>query len=237
MRDIFQNIDKSNLYESIHKQIALALIEGRLRPNDKVRIRAIADQLGVSVTPVRDALLRLVREGALEMRGHKDLRVPEMTERQYDEIRLIRLRLEGLAASLAAENMNAEAEADLRDILQRNELARSAGNAAEAIRLNRLFHFRIAEYSRLPKLVEMIDNFWLLMGPLIAAVYNTGGQVMISYHHEIMKALGERNGEAAEIAIRADINATAEVLRTSGLLRRGEVDVDLPLPVPGGLPV
>jgi len=233
MRIVFEQIDKSSLYDSIYSQIALALVEGRLQPHDKVRIRAIAEQLGVSVTPVRDAVLRLVREGALELRGHKDVRVAAMNLEQFEEIRVIRLRLEGLAAALAASRINEKQENDLAEILEQNEKARRDGNNVEAVRLNRLFHYRIAEYSGLPRLAEMIDGFWLRMGPVIASVYETGGPSMISFHHDIMDALRNRDGVSAEAAICADINSAAAVIRTSGLLAEDASGTDTDTVLPG----
>lgn len=223
---MFLQVDRSSLYETVYSQIALALIEGQLQPDDKVRIRALADQLGVSVTPVRDALLRLVQERALEMRGLKDIRVPRMHVQQLQEVRLIRLRLEGLAAQLAASRIDRTGEVTLTRILEENEEARTKGDTVTAIKLNRLFHSKIAEIAGLPVLHDMIENMWLRMGPLIAAVYVAGGRAMISYHYEILDALRKRDPAAAEAAIQADINATAEILLQSGLLRSNAMATD-----------
>ena len=221
MKDVFSTLDHTSLYETVYSQIALALIEGQLQPDDKVRIRALADQLGVSVTPVRDALLRLVKQGALEMRGLKDIRVPRMRIDQLQEVHLIRLRIEGLAAQLAASRIDRTSEVLLTRILEENETARTNGDRVAAVKLNRLFHAEIAKIAGMPTLQELIENMWLRMGPLIAAVYNAGGRAMISYHYEILEALRKRDPVAAEAAIQADINATAEILLSSGLLLDG----------------
>ncbi len=226
MKDVFLQVDRSSLYETVYSRIALALIEGQLQPDDKVRIRALADQLGVSVTPVRDALLRLVQERALEMRGLKDIRVPRMHVEQLQEVRLIRLRLEGLAAQLAASRIDCAGEALLSRILEVNEEARAKGDTVTAVKQNRLFHSKIGEIAGLPVLRDMIENMWLRMGPLIAAVYLAGGRAMISYHYEILDALKKRDPAAAEAAIQADINATAEILLQSGLLLSNAVAAD-----------
>lgn len=218
LKDMFSQLDKSSLYETVYSKIALALIEGGLQPDDKLRIRALADQLGVSVTPVRDALLSLVKEGALEMRSPKDIRVPRMRKSQLNEVRLIRLRIEGLAARVAAERIGHSSEDQLARILEDNETARSDGNTREAVRLNRLFHSKIAAVTKLPILTDMIENMWLRMGPLVAAVYAKGGTSMIKYHYDILAALRKHDGEAAEYAIRQDINTTADILLASNVL-------------------
>jgi DNA-binding GntR family transcriptional regulator len=228
LKNVFLQIDRSSLYETVYSQIALALTEGHLQPDDKVRIRVIADQLGVSVTPVRDALLRLVRERALEMRGLKDIRVPRMRVDQLHEVRQIRLRLEGLAAQLAASRISLTEEVMLIRILEENEEAREKGDTATAIKLNRLFHFKIAEAAGLPVLRDMIDNLWLRMGPLVAAVYVAGGSTMISHHYDILDALKQRDPVVAEAAIQADINAFADFLLQSGLLLAAEPRAEEP---------
>ena len=217
----FEPMDRSNLYEGVYATIARALTEGALKPDDKLRIRALSDQLGVSVTPVRDAILRLVEAHALEWRGPKDIRVPRMTARQLDEVRLIRLRLEGLAARLAAENIDRAGLGTLADMVAENELARSSGDVAAAVRLNRQFHFSLCHAAGLPVLRGMVQSLWLRMGPLIASVYEIGGEAMISHHYDILRAIERRDGNAADAAIQADINAAVEFFEKAGILATG----------------
>ncbi|KQT52502.1 MULTISPECIES: GntR family transcriptional regulator [unclassified Aureimonas] len=214
----FEPMDRSSLYEGVYAKIARALTEGALKPDDKLRIRTLSDQFGVSVTPVRDAILRLVEAHALEWRGPKDIRVPRMTERQLDEVRLIRLRLEGLAARLAAEKLDRDGLLALEELVADNEAARSAGDVAAAVRLNREFHFSICEAAGLPVLRAMIQSLWLRMGPMIASVYENGGETMITHHYDILRAIERRDGDAADAAIQADINAAVQFFQTSGVL-------------------
>ena len=126
------------------------------------------------------------------MRGLKDIRVPRMRIDQLQEVRLIRLRIEGLAAQLAASRIDRTSEVLLTRILEENETARTNGDRVAAVKLNRLFHAEIAKIAGMPTLQELIENMWLRMGPLIAAVYNAGGRAMISYHYEILEALRKR---------------------------------------------
>ena len=214
----FEPMDRSSLYHGVHAKLSRALTDGALKPDDKLRIRALADQLGISVTPVRDAILRLVEAHALEWRGPKDIRVPRMTLRQLNEVRLIRLRLEGLAARMAAEASDPNVIRALRKLIAENEEARSSSHVAAAVRFNREFHFTICEASGLPVLRAMIESLWLRMGPLIASVYEDGGEAMISSHYDIVQAIEEANGDAAESAIQKDINAAVRYFRKAGVL-------------------
>lgn len=216
--DEFQPMDRRNLYEGVYARLSQALTDGVLKPDDKLRIRTLSDQLGVSVTPVRDAILRLVEAHALEWRGPKDVRVPRMTARQLDEVRLIRLQLEGLAARLAADIIDPAGVAMLAGIIKENEAARSSGDVAAAVRLNRAFHFGLSEAAGLPVLHGMIQSLWLRMGPLIASVYASGGEAMIAHHYDILAAIERRDGAAAEAAIKADIDAAIVFFQNAGVL-------------------
>jgi DNA-binding GntR family transcriptional regulator len=222
LREVFDPVPRESLYQSVYSRIALALIEGELGPDDKLRIRPLAEQLGTSVTPVRDAILRLVQDGALEWRSPKDIRVPRMQVAQFEEIRLIRLQIEGLAANLAAQKATSKDIEILEAIVRDNEVARTASDGREAVRLNRLFHAEISRIAALPLLDEMIQRMWLRMGPIISTAYPGGGRAMIQYHYEILDAVRKGDAQAAEVAIRSDINAAAEIVLTSDILRRGD---------------
>ena len=87
----FKTIDHNNLGEVVYQNIAGALIRGALRPGARLKIRDLAQEMGTSVTPVRDAMLRLVHEGALLLKSARDIRVPVLHPDRYLEIRAIRL--------------------------------------------------------------------------------------------------------------------------------------------------
>lgn len=218
MREIFDPVPRESLYHSVYAKICLALIEGGLAPDDKMRIRPLAEQLGTSVTPVRDAIMRLVQEGALEARTPKDIRVPRMRISQFEEIRTIRLRVEGLAAHLAAKNATPDDIEYLADILRNNEFARAQGEELKSIRFNRSFHNEISRIAALPILDEIIQKMWLRMGPVISNVYKRGGVAMIEHHYEILDAVRAHDSVAAEKAICSDINAAAEIVLASDIL-------------------
>src|SRR6187399_2056657 len=89
---------RSQVYDSLRD----ALTAGRFAPGQKLSFRFIAGSLGVSLTPVREAIRRLVAEGAFEMRPNRSVRVPLMTRDKVLELRDLRMELEGLASAKAA---------------------------------------------------------------------------------------------------------------------------------------
>lgn len=200
------SINHNYLGSSVYATLREALISGRLKPNDRLRIRELAEQVGTSVTPVRDAILQLAKEQALEMRTPKDIRVPQLNGVQYAEIRTLRLELEGLGAAHAAQKIS---EFDLqrldRNIVE-NRRAIAEDNLAEALRLNSEFHLLLAQSAQMPLLSNFIDSLWMRTGPLIAQAYAHFSQRMaIEHHQEILLALRARSAERARTAIQQDI--------------------------------
>ncbi|WP_239688857.1 GntR family transcriptional regulator [Aquitalea magnusonii] len=198
-------LEHDNLGSTVYQLLCNDLLQGRLQPGARLKIRELAEQLGTSVTPVRDAILRLVQEQALAMQSPRDIRVPHMTVERYLEIRAIRIRLEGLAAETAANKAEPAAIARLEDIVQRNAVAMAAQDIALGCALNQQFHFALVDIAGLPFLHGILYRIWLQMGPLIAAVYQQGGSAMLDYHYPVLQAMRQRDGAAAALAIGDDI--------------------------------
>jgi len=196
----------TNLGSTVYAAICEALISGHFRSGDPVRIRDLAAGIGTSVTPVRDAVLRLVQDEALTMKSARDIRVAPISVPVYTEIRDIRLQLEAMAAANAATLATPEQLAGLRDLLAEQAAAIAAVDHARATALNQRFHFALAVMARMPVLHGTLRRLWLRMGPLIAAVHaDDGGLSMIECHHDVVAALERRDSEAAAAAIRRDI--------------------------------
>ncbi|CAO3426063.1 GntR family transcriptional regulator [Azospirillum doebereinerae] len=198
-------LEHDNLGSTIYQKLCEALMKGVFKPDDRLRIRDLAERLGTSVTPVRDAILRLVQDQALVLRSPRDIRVPMLTRAGYLEIRDIRVNLEGLAAARAAERATPAQIEALEALLKRNEEAMAAGDTARATELNQMFHFALSEIADMPVLGDILRRLWLQMGPLIADVYGAAGRIMIDHHYPLMEAIRRHDGPAAARAIQADI--------------------------------
>ena len=198
-------LEHDNLGSTIYQKLCEALMKGVFKPNDRLRIRDLAERLGTSVTPVRDAILRLVQDQALVLRSPRDIRVPMLTRAAYLEIRDIRVNLEGLAAGRAAQEAPPAQIKALEVLMERNEEAMAAGDTLRATELNQMFHFALAEIADMPVLRDILRRLWLQMGPLIADVYAGAGRTMIDHHYPLMEAIRRGDGPAASLAIQTDI--------------------------------
>ncbi|MFB2551858.1 GntR family transcriptional regulator [Ensifer soli] len=199
-------IDSSNLGDIVYRRLCEALMRGRFPPGTRLTIRELAGLLGTSGTPVRDAILRLVQDEALVQTRGREVRVPVMSQRRYQEIRSIRTRLEGLAAREAALSATPEDVARLRDLIRRGEIAIGEERWHDAVELNQMFHGAFAGIAGMPVLSSILGRLWLQMGPLIADAYANGGRLMNHAHDRIVDAVAAREPDAAEAAMIRDIN-------------------------------
>ena len=108
---LFEPVDHSTMHERVYDQIRDAFTSGLVLPGQRIVIREFARSFGTSMMPVREALRRLEAENALVTTTGRSLSVPIMTADDYEELCLIRVSLEGLAAAEAAKNIT-DAEID-----------------------------------------------------------------------------------------------------------------------------
>ena len=209
----FKQVPQENLGEVVYKTISEALISGDLRAGDKLRIREIAAQMGTSVTPVRDAILRLVQENAIILRNARDIRVRALSLEEYIEIRTIRIELEGLAAAQAAKKVTKEDIDRIEKLFSEGEKAVKHGDFSTSTKLNQQFHFELVKIAQAPILLEILEGLWMRIGPLIAGAYEAGDLDMVKHHRPIINAIKERNPKKARAAIKNDLMAGGEIIR------------------------
>lgn len=205
-------IAHENLSNKVYATLCDAIIKGQFRPGDRLKIRELAQELGTSVTPVRDAILRLTHDDALIFHSPRDIRIPAITMERYQEIRAIRLRLESLAAESAALHATPEDLERLRALTESNERAIAEGDVRLGLELNQAFHFELSVIGKMPVLHGTLRRIWLQMGPLVAASYQQGGRSMIDHHYPVLDALARRDAQAAAQAIMDDITKGGDAL-------------------------
>lgn len=199
--------DDTSLRSQVYDWLRDALTAGRFTPGQKLSFRFIAGSLGVSLTPVREAIRRLVAEGALEMRPSRSVRVPLMTRDRILELRDIRLAVEGLAAEKAAALATREQTAQLRRIANELLVARGRGDTAADRTKIREFHFALYAITGQPTLLRVIESLWLQTGPYMNLLYPdfVASPRGPERRLRIIKALQAHDGAAARRDIEGDI--------------------------------
>ncbi|MFU1477711.1 GntR family transcriptional regulator [Roseovarius sp. C7] len=205
----FEAVSKETLGATVYNRIRQAILNGDYRPGDKVKIREIAGQMAVSGTPVRDALLQLVMERALEMPSPREIRVPHLSSADLAEIRLLRVTLEGMTAEAAATRATALDIARLEELNDTIVTAFAKGDAHQALSHNRAFHAELYRLSGMTVTAEILDRLWLRMAPLIASwSSHAEADDFVRHHFTVIDALKRGDGAAAREAIADDIVAS-----------------------------
>ncbi len=202
-------------YEKLNDRIYAALRDGLssgfFQPGQVLVIRALAERYGISPTPVREALQRLVAERLLATKLNRSAVVPPLSVEKFSELYRIRCALEGLAGELACERMRAADLSRLRKTIDAMEqtIARLDGPAYR--KLNEKFHFSIYEKANSPNLLEMIKKLWCQVGPFMYGLFDDPGYGSHAndHHLQILSALekgdrfGVRDSLVEDIAVAA----------------------------------
>ena len=200
-------IAKANLSDQAYSVLREALMRGQLKPGEQMRLRPMSARFGISPTPMREALLRLVFERALVLDGRGTATVPHLTVAQLLEIRAIRVDLEGNAADAAARLATPEQIDALMDIHEQIMACHKSGDFARAIDLNTQFHLALCRLGALPITYDLVENLWARCGPILSHLYDAGVPENWSPHPHtrVIAALTRRDGPAARDGIRQDI--------------------------------
>jgi DNA-binding GntR family transcriptional regulator len=213
---LLKPVEKENLSQQLYRQLRSALMDGQLAPGERLTIAGIAEQFGTSITPVREAIFRLVSERALEMRAATSINVPNLAPRQLRETLLIRIELEGLAAGRAAEIIT-PADIDRLTVIQHTFLETVNTDPKKASLLNRDFHFALLRLADLPIVESIVENMWVLMGPFLRIFHIRALKRQMSEgehkHHDILAALRNRDPAAARRAMEEDIRWGFDLIR------------------------
>ena len=201
-------VKKENLSVRIYNEIRNALINGQYEPGERLIIGELAAEMGVSITPVREAIFRLISEQGLEMQAATAVYVPYVNSEKLREIQQIRFHLEGMGAAEAAKNITRK-QLDSLVALQKEFISCTSTDPKRASALNRKFHFSILEASNKPILRATVESFWVITGPILKVFHiKTAGldYATDEHRHEaVIAALQARDPEAATKALQADL--------------------------------
>ncbi len=154
-RDVWGRMSDQNISVNTEAALRLRIVTGEIEPDTWLRENAIAELLGVSRTPVREACSRLARDGLLEWTPRRGFRLPALDPDELDAVYPVLIALEVLAVDLIAEPLERLAS-DLR--ADELDLAKSPSGAWAAYEVDRLWHRRIIEATVNPVLVEFHDR-------------------------------------------------------------------------------
>jgi DNA-binding GntR family transcriptional regulator len=197
----------STLTDMAYRTVKQALMRGVFSPGQKITSRGMAAALGISATPAREAIGRLVAERALESTHSRAFAVPMLSRTRIEELRDIRSALEGLAAERAADHLREGEIAILEQVQKEHEEARRREDYKAILERNEVFHFTIYRASDMPTLIDIIETLWVQIGPSLNLLYPyfKDSQTGVRNHHEALHAIRAHDGRRLRRAIEQDL--------------------------------
>lgn len=197
----------------VYRCLRQAIMTGRFPPGLPVTIQGIAEMLQVSAMPVREALHRLVADGALEHLDNRRVRVPDIDPEKFDEIIAARIALETVAAERALPSIDYLRIARLQQLDDEIDVAYKAGSIEQGIEANFAFHRCLYEVRSSAVLLPLIESVWLRLGPFMReATENLDESYRVDRHVQALEAIAAKDVTALKTAIAADIEDGAGYL-------------------------
>lgn len=220
MLDEIARIERDDtLADKAYERLRMALMAGNFRPGDSLSIRQLAGILGISATPARDAISRVLWERGLQSGPHRTVVVPRLDADALREIYDVRLNLEGLAAGMAATRFTKADVKDLERAYAAHVKAVDARDYRGALAANEVFHFQIYDRCDNATLVELIRGLWLRLGPSLNLLYPKYDLTRqgVGHHTEIAEAIKQGNAKRARKAVEDDLkDGWTELARALG---------------------
>lgn len=146
------------LRDVVFKTLRQAILTGELKPGERLMEIHLANKLGVSRTPIREAIRQLELEGLVIMVPRKGAQVASITEKSMSDVLEVRLALEKLAVELASKRINAEQKEELKEAMELFEKKVSEGDVSEIAKADVTFHDKIFEATGNMRLGQIVNN-------------------------------------------------------------------------------
>ena len=193
-------------HERVYRALRLQVMHGELPPGHHLTLRGIGAAFGVSMTPAREAVRRLVAEGALMLSSSGRISTPELTPERIEELAAIRALLEPEMAARALPR----AHFALIDRLAAINAANAEGvlkqDAVAYVRTNLEFHRTLYLRAQTPAMLALCETVWLQLGPTMRSVYQKLRRRDPPHHHRIiLAALRAGDEPGLRLAVRTDV--------------------------------
>lgn len=200
------------LRDQIYAVVRRAIVAGSLPPGTVINEIEIAEKLGLSRTPVREAVKKVSDEGLVDVHAQSGTFVAEINRSQVEEAYIVRIALECESVARAAPRMNETHKQNLEDIIDRHSAALARGRFDEAIARDDDFHRYIAQISGLIMLWKVVDTCKAQMDRCrILTVPRPGhGTTTIEQHRAILAALVTKKARTAIAALRQHLDTSLD---------------------------
>jgi DNA-binding GntR family transcriptional regulator len=215
LRGPLQESGAATTADAAYSALRQSILQGDLAPGERLRSDALANDLKVSRTPVREALRRLEAEGLIERSG-SGLIVREFSEQDLTELFYVREALEGMAARLAAENATPSEIGEIRELLDDMETLGQRGELVALRALTADYHRLVGRAAHNGRLLQSLEHLLAHVRQMqTSTLLNIQGRAAeaLKEHRDLLQALEARDSERAEKIARAHRRKTLELRR------------------------
>ncbi|WP_010137224.1 FCD domain-containing protein [Oceanicola sp. S124] len=200
-------------HEVVYRALRSRVLYGQFEPGQAVTIQGLVAELGAGMTPVREALRRLMAEGALEFRGNRRISVPLLGRAEIEQLQTARRGLEPELARRACARIRPDDIAALERIDLALDEAIRRGNVHDYLVENHRFHARLNACAEAPILADLVEGLWLRFGPSLRVVCGSfGTRNLPDMHKDLISALKTGDCEAAARAMQGDLEQGMETI-------------------------
>ncbi len=201
-------------HERVYQSLRDMILFGDLRPGHAVTLQGIADNLGVSMTPAREAVRRLIAEQALQFHGNRRISVPQIDTARLDELYDIRMLLEPRLAAKALLFKRDSLASRLEKIDIQVDHAIENGDIKSYLTQNYRFHFELYQAANSSIYLPIIASLWLQVGPFLRVVCGRMGTSNLADHHKsAIDSIRKNDKKKLMDDIRKDLSQGLDQLR------------------------
>ena len=217
---LVENADRFSLRGKVFHKIREDILNGRYKSQEELRESAIGKELGVSRTPVREALRQLELEGLVTIVPNKGAYVNGITPQDVEDIYLMRARLEGLCARMACERITRDQLDEMEEVIMLSKFHEKKEHFDQLVELDSRFHEILFEACQSKMMEHHLKNLHQYVQRVRKSSLSSGKRAEKSTieHENIMLAIREKDGD------KADALATQHILNTINNIRSRRIE-------------
>jgi DNA-binding GntR family transcriptional regulator len=200
-------------HDRVYRTLRATVMHGEIEPGQALTLRGIGKEFGVSMTPAREAVRRLVAEGALTLSSSGRVSTPDLTNERIEELAALRALIETELASRALPRAHLALIDRLQAINGTIAEAVSKGDAVSYIKRNLEFHRTLYLRAQAPAMLAMAETVWLQLGPTMRKLYGRLNRTEVPANHRlILAALRAGDEPGLRLAVRTDVTQGLRML-------------------------
>lgn len=206
-----ERIENKTLRQKVYEKFCESIINGEMLPGQTFSLRELAEKMGVSIMPVREALWQLESEKVIIIENNKKMFINTLNRNELNDLFEVRLFLETELMERACDKQDNISISYLDEICK--EMERTFNDTRTFLKLNKEFHFSIYKAADSPVYLGIVKNLWLRQAPyFIKQNENSNYDIKVKQHLKILQALKQGKKKELREALRKDMESALQAI-------------------------